>query len=605
MKMNRHFRISPILAFCAFFLASPKPAPLAQRPETYIRINQVGYQPAGVKSALAFSTTPLAGSFFLIEAGSGQTVFAGKLREPQSQVWGNFRHHAELDFSSHKKPGRYFLRLEQAGAESAQFTIDAPAYGTLPDQLLEFMRQQRCGYNPFLDAVCHPFDSRTAFGPLPDGSYLDARGGWHDAGDQLKYLLTASNATAQMLLAYRLAPRVFGDKKDEWGQPAANGIPDVLDEARWGLDWMLKLHPAPDQLYHQVADDRDHIGWRLPPKDTSDYGWGPGSYRVAYFATGKPQGLGRYKSESTGIANLAGRYAAAMALAHQIWRNDPRMKPHAERCLHAGVEVYLLGKAHEGFQQGNSYGSPYRYNEDTWADDMEWGAAELYRTTGEKSYLEDAKRYAQIIGATSWMGRDTAAHYQFYPFMNLGHYALYDQVDRAFQKTLAGYYRDGLESCRRKGVQNPYQIGVPFIWCSNNLVVALATQGYLYEAMTWDAAYHTFVRAQLDWLFGRNPWGTSMFTGLPDQGIFPRDPHLVTTNLTGRSIRGGLVDGPVAETIFKSLKGVTLSRPDAFALFQCEQAVYHDDMADYSSNEPTMDGTASAILLLALFAAQR
>jgi len=203
------------------------------------------------------------------------------------------------------------------------------------------------------------------------------------------------------------------------------------------------------------------------------------------------------------------------------------------------------------------------------------------------------------------MGRDTAAHYQFYPFMNLGHYALYDQVDRAFQKTLAGYYRDGLESCRRKGVQNPYQIGVPFIWCSNNLVVALATQGYLYEAMTWDAAYHTFVRAQLDWLFGRNPWGTSMFTGLPDQGIFPRDPHLVTTNLTGRSIRGGLVDGPVAETIFKSLKGVTLSRPDAFALFQCEQAVYHDDMADYSSNEPTMDGTASAILLLALFAAQR
>ncbi|MGD0308131.1 MAG: glycoside hydrolase family 9 protein [Acidobacteriota bacterium] len=605
MKMNRGFPISPILALFACLLVSPKLAPPAQRPETFIRLNQAGYQPTGAKSAISFSTAPLAGAFFLIEAGSGQTAFAGKLSEPQSQVWGTFRHHAELDFSPYKKPGRYFLRLEQTGAESSQFTIDTPAYEMLPDQLLEFMRQQRCGYNPFLDAVCHPFDSRTADGPLPDGSYLDARGGWHDAGDQLKYLLTASNATAQMLLAYKLAPRVFGDRTDQWGQPAANGIPDVLDEARWGLDWMLKLHPAPDQLYHQVGDDRDHIGWRLPPKDTSDYGWGPGSYRVAYFATGKPQGLGRYKSESTGIANLAGRYAAAMALAHQIWKSDRRMKPYAERCLRAGVEVYRLGKTHEGVQQGNSYGSPYRYNEDTWADDMEWGAAELYRTTGEKSYLEDAKRYAQIIGATSWMGRDTAAHYQFYPFMNLGHYALYDQVDKAFQKILAGYYRDGLESCRRKGVQNPYQIGVPFIWCSNNLVVALATQGYLYEAMTRDATYRSFVRAQLDWLFGRNPWGTSMFTGIPDPGIFPRDPHLPTTNLTGRSIRGGLVDGPVAETIFKSLKGVTLSRQDAFAPFQCEQAVYHDDMADYSSNEPTMDGTASAILLLALFAAQR
>jgi len=91
-----------------------------------------------------------------------------------------------------------------------------------------------------------------------------------------------------------------------------------------------------------------------------------------------------------------------------------------------------------------------------------------------------------------------------------------------------------------------------------------------------------------------------MFTGIPDGGVFPRHPHLVTTDLTGRSIRGGLVDGPVAQSIFSSLKGVALSRPDPFAPFQSERAVYHDDMKDYSSNEPTMDGTASAILLLAL-----
>ena len=283
---------------------------------------------------------------------------------------------------------------------------------------------------------------------------------------------------------------------------------------------MLKLHPAPDQLYHQVADDRDHIGWRLPQKDTSDYGWGPGSYRVAYFATGRPQGPGRFQSESTGIANLAGRYAAAMALAHQIWKTDAAMKPYAERCLRAGVEVYRLGKAREGFQQGNSYGSPYRYNENTWADDMEWGAAELYRATGEKSYLADARRFAEIIGSTSWMGRETAAHYEFYPFMNLGHFALHSLVDGTFQKTLAGYYREGLESCRRKGSENPWQIGIPFIWCSNNLVVALATQGYLYEAMTRNSAYRAFTSAQVDWLFGRNPWGTSMFTGLPDKAVF-------------------------------------------------------------------------------------
>jgi endoglucanase len=593
------------LALLAILTTASVEGQAPQQPVAHIRINQAGYRPAGVKSAIAFSSVPLEGTFHLTDADTEKTVFEGKLNPSIAQTWGSFRYHAELDFSAHTKTGRYQLRLMRLGVASSQFTIGTAEYAALPDQLLEFMRQQRCGYNPFLDSVCHPFDGRTAYGAVPDGTYLDARGGWHDAGDQLKYLLTASNATAQMLLAYRVAPVIFGDKNNEWGQPIADGIPDVLNEARWGLDWMLKLHPAPDQLIHQVADDRDHIGWRLPQKDSSDYGWGPGSYRVAYFATGKPQGLGRFQSESTGIANLAGRYAAAMALAHQIWKADARMKPYADHCLRAGVEVYRLGKAREGFQQGNSYGSPYRYNETTWADDMEWGAAELYRATGERSYLEDAKRYAQVIGNTSWMGRDTVAHYQFYPFMNLGHFALNNLVDKAFQKTLAGYYREGLESCRRKGSENPYRIGIPFIWCSNNLVVALATQGYLYEAMTRDASYHAFTSAQVDWLFGCNPWGTSMFTGLPDKGIFPRDPHLVTTNLTGRPIRGGLVDGPVAEAIFKSLKGVALSRPDPFAEFQCEQAVYHDDMADYASNEPTMDGTASAILLLALVAAGR
>ena len=64
------------------------------------------------------------------------------------------------------------------------------------------------------------------------------------------------------------------------GSQGPNGMADVLDEARWGLDWMLKMHPEPDALYHQVADDRDHIGLRLPQDETADYGWGPG-WRVS------------------------------------------------------------------------------------------------------------------------------------------------------------------------------------------------------------------------------------------------------------------------------------------------------------------------------------
>jgi hypothetical protein len=90
-----------------------------------------------------------------------------------------------------------------------------------------------------------------------------------------------------------------------------------------------------------------------------------------------------------------------------------------------------------------------------------------------------------------------------------------------------------------------------------------------------------------------------MFSLVPEGAESPRDVHLSVTHLSGRGVRGGLVDGPVYARIFASLAGVTLSGEDAFAGFQGE-AVYHDDVADYSTNEPTLDGTASAVLLFAL-----
>jgi hypothetical protein len=574
----------------------------------FIRVNQLGYLPIDAKLAVAMGHEALPETFTVVDADSGQVAFTAKAKAIAG-AWGQFSHHAELDFSALARPGHYIVQL--GPAQSLRFPIAASIYEDLPDQLLEFMRQQRCGYNPWLDTVCHPFDGRTADGPLAAGTYLDARGGWHDAGDLLKYLLTSSNATAQMLLAYQLQaqysiraagrrPARFKDQYNELGQTGANGIPDILDEASWGLGWMLRLHPAADQLYHQVADDRDHIGWRLPQNETANYGWGPGSYRVVYFATGEPQGLSKYKSASTGIANLAGRYAAAMALGYQIWKGDPRRRDYATKLLAAGREVYALGRAKEGVQQGNSYSAPYRYEETTWADDMEWGAAELWRATGERRYLDDAKRYAMMAAAESWMGKAQTGHYQFYPFMNVGHFRLYDQADERTRRQLAAYYREGIAQCERAGKDNAYQVGVPFIWCSNNLVVALATQCLLYEAMTGDRRYHTFLVKQCDWLLGRNPWGVSMFTEIPAGGRYPTDVHLVTTSILKRRVRGGLVDGPVYRRIFESLRGVSITEPDPFAAFQDDRAVYHDDIKDYSTNEPTMDGTASAILLWTL-----
>ncbi len=580
--------------------------------EVFIRASQVPYEVGDPKIAVAFSQAPLPRNFRMValrDDGDEQEVFEGTMVPISDAAWGSFEHHAELDFSAVQYTGRYLLKV--GDAVSLPIEIGRGSYGELATQCLEFMRQQRCGFNPWVNAECHQHDGRTVGGPLPDGTAIDATGGWHDAGDMLQYLLTSGNATAQLLLAYELGTasrngepgegdrpsRLTADEFDARGLPGANGIPDLLDEARWGLDWMLKMHPAPDQLYHQIADDRDHAGWRLPQDEFVDYGWGAGGARPVYFATGEPQGLQQYKSESDGVANLAGRYAAAMALAYQVWKDDPEQREFALRCLKAGREAYELGREKEGVQQGNSYRAPYRYEEKSWADDMEWGAAELYRATGDRGYLKDAKRYARLAADDGWMGRIEARHYEFYPFMNAGHFRSYDLVEPEFQETLAGYYRAGIERCVAAARENPYRLGAPFIWCSNNLVAALATQCLLYERMTGDARYRAFAARQSQWLLGRNPWGTTMLTGIGQEN--PEDVHLWTVQLLQRPVRGGLVDGPVYRRIFESLKGVHITPPDPFAPFQ-GLAVYHDDVNDYSTNEPTMDGTASAILLFAL-----
>ncbi|MDX1602645.1 MAG: glycoside hydrolase family 9 protein, partial [Salinimicrobium sediminis] len=139
------------------------------------------------------------------------------------------------------------------------------------------------------------------------------------------------------------------------------------------------------------------------------------------------------------------------------------------------------------------------------------------------------------------------------------------------------------------------------IWCSNNLAVALTTQMILYEKMTGDTQYHDFMLAQRDWLLGRNPWGTSMFMNIPRNGEYPEDVHTSVWYLTKKEVPGGLVDGPVYASVYNSLKGLHLAEPDEFSRFQNDFVVYHDDFGDYSTNEPTMDGTAGAIFMMAYF----
>ncbi|HLT08367.1 MAG TPA: glycoside hydrolase family 9 protein [Cyclobacteriaceae bacterium] len=571
--------------------------------DLYLRVNQMGYLQDDHKVAIAFSHKRIREHVQLIDEKANTVVWEGRPQKINRDTWGNFEFYYAIDFSEVKQEGRYLLQGEKSKVRSSAFTIGHEAYHGAQETLLGFMRQQRCGYNPTLDMVCHPKDGRSFFGPMPDSTYVNLSGGWHDAGDQLKYLITSSYATAHMLMAFELYPDRFADEYNALGQPGANGIPDVLDEAKWGLDWIHKMHPAPDQLFHQVADDRDHRGFKIPNKDNSDYGWGENSYRAAYFATGAPQGLREYKSEATGVSNLAGRSAAAMALAARIWEEHLEDKAFAEKCRRAAISLYQLGREKEGYQQGNSYGAPYRYNESTWADDMEWAGAELFKLTGDKKYLEQAKEYAlKSNTADSWTVVDSADHYRLYPFINMGHYALHELVEDEFKEKLANYYKEGILYTLERAKKNTFHVGVPFIWCSNNLMTGLVTQVILYEKMTGDTQFNGYMHAQRDWLFGRNPWGTSMFTGMPEHGEFPEEVHTAPYVLLGMDIAGGLVDGPVYTSIYNNLLGLHLLQPDEFEHLQNNHVTYHDDVGDYSTNEPTMDGTAGAILMMAHFA---
>jgi endoglucanase len=92
-----------------------------------------------------------------------------------------------------------------------------------------------------------------------------------------------------------------------------------------------------------------------------------------------------------------------------------------------------------------------------------------------------------------------------------------------------------------------------------------------------------------------------MFEGIPAGGEFPEDTHLPTVQLLKKQVPGGLVDGPISAKTYNGLIGLKLTRPDEFAEFQPQEIVYHDDVGDYSTNEPTMDGTADAILMMAMW----
>jgi hypothetical protein len=604
---------------------------LQNKPETetaWIRINQLGYLPNGTKVAVWCSKGEKGiSNWELVDASSNKVVFkaaAGK----RFGAYGPFRQTHRLNFSTYKKPGTYYLK--SGATKSPTFKIADDVYKGSADFCLRYMRQQRSGFNPFLRDSCHTQDGYTLYGAaagLPDSTFIDVSGGWHDASDYLQYSTTSANATYHLLMAYRDFPKLFRDEKLANGLDGKNNLPDILDEAKWGLDWLLKMHPRDDWMFNQLGDDRDHISMRIPKMDSQ---YGRGFQRPVYFINGEKQQRGKFLNNTTGTSSSAAKFASAFALAHSLLQTDSLFRNANDRKSYydKAFDAYKFALRKKGVTQTASVKAPYIYAEDNWIDDLELASAAIHdmvikaKATDNGYYLVLAVDHAKNEKITPWLGADTANHYQWYPFINLGHYETIRQlktkthgpgagyykefVDGFWNNsdTLTGFYKEGINRVWNKAKQNAFYRAVPFIWCSNNLTVAFAMQCYWYRQLTNDQQFAELEQANIDWLFGCNPWGTSMVYGLPNWGDTPVDPHSAFTHLKNYPIDGGLVDGPVYTSIFKSLIGLKLYQPDEYEQFQSELAVYQDDYGDYSTNEPTMDGTASLIYLLAAMEAQ-
>jgi len=357
----------------------------------WIRINLLGYTANDVKVAVFMGLADKeVRSFRLVDVKSGKTVFESN-NIVKSMPLAPFKSCIRLPFTEFIDEG--IFRIETGKTASPEFRISDDIYDGTADFLLNYMRQQRCGFNPFLDDSCHTHDGYVIYGGPDDYSHIDVTGGWHDAADYLQYVATSANATYQMLYAYSANPAAFSDNYLASGLPGKDNIPDILNESKWGLDWLLKMNPAPGIMYNQIADDRDHIGFRFPNTDTASYG--KGCERPVYRCTGRQQGLFEYKNRATGIASTAGKFASAFARGADVYKpTDPEF---SNLLILKAIEAFKYGLKHPGACQTAPGTAPYFYEEDNWVDDMELAAIELYIITKEEKYLNYAVEFGRRI----------------------------------------------------------------------------------------------------------------------------------------------------------------------------------------------------------------
>jgi endoglucanase len=539
-----------------------------------IKVDQVGYPLDGPKVALV--STP-AETFQVRRANDGIVVFQGKLAQAQADSLTGDQVQA-ADFSSFHKAGSYYLEIPGVG-RSWNFTVAKNVFERTYYLAMRGFYGQRCGtavdLGPEFPGYSHPachlhgkfHSSSGAKGPR------DNIGGWHDAGDYGRYMVNSGISTGTLLWAWE----IYGSKLRKISlkiPETGNGTPDILNEARWNLEWMLKMQDDDGGVWHKQTSE-NFSGFVSPEDDT---------------LPSEVMGTGAAPYKSTcATADLA----AAGAIAARVFkRYDAKF---AARALDASRRAWAWTEKYPNVTFKNPPGvNTGEYGDANCKDERLWAAAELGRTTGESAFNDFfLKNYAEFLPT---LDSPPAENWNQLAPMALWTYAL-SRRKGSDATTIAAIRQRTIVAARAvvdRTIANPYRISMQskdYVWGSNGIAASYGLYLLIANVFSPDASFLDAARDNLHYLLGRNTFSLSWVTQVGQNSV--QHPH-------HRPSGSGKQPGPWPGLLSG---GPNAGRQDAVLAALPKDLppgkVYADQLASYASNEIAINWQASLVFLLA------